>query len=289
MESAAMKIAKALTTEPPAPPIKPPIEPPTPPIPEDTLGILKEILKEIKTMSFAPTKEMLFKYFCYPSDGTRKTLPAGTTLIDFYTGRVTLPDGTIEHLSSSLENYKEWLVHSLFIETNKDIVAQVDPFGKIPVDADDFLLMTWINFKQVYIYTTEDTEVFVEACTNPSAVLHKLMTPVTKTTLPITRTTDSKDLSTGALSKTTALTTRFRLLSVLIHFDAAVSPTVTLTLDSKSGANYDTVLKKNTLAAATDYVFIGGDGYTFEKDDQIKVDVTSVAATAYLTILTEEV
>lgn len=274
---------KSLKVVPAAPPVAPPVFPP------DALEVLKQIHKELKSMSFTPRKERIFTYFTYPLTGERKTVPAGTTKIDFYKGVVTLPDGTRETLSDSLEARKEFLVRSVFVETDKAIKVKLDDYGKIPVDAEDFLLMTWINFKTLWIYTTETTNISAEACTNPEAILRKLKMPSTKTVLPITRTTATQDLSTAALSKTTALTTRFKLLSVLIYFDAAVSPTVTITFDSKDGANYDVILKRNTLAAAQNYVFIGGDGYVFEKDDQIKVDITSVAATCYLTILAQEV
>jgi hypothetical protein len=104
------------------------------------------------------------------------------------------------------------------------------------------------------------------------------------------RTKAEHDLSAGALSKTTELVTKFRLVAVLVHLSAAVSPTITVTLDSKDGAVYDAVIDKQTLSSNTDYALLGGEGeLEYEDGDQIRVDITSVSATAGLTIITEEV
>jgi len=94
----------------------------------------------------------------------------------------------------------------------------------------------------------------------------------------------SADLSVAALSYTTSIARIFRLESISIHFDAAVSPTVTITLVSKEGADYDTVLRKKALSSATDYFETFGEGYNFENGDEIKVEITSVAASAYVVI-----
>lgn len=260
-----------------------------PTLPKDALGILQQILVEMRSMSFTTKDKPIFTYFTYPGTGVRKTVGKGTTSIDFIEGKVELPDGTEEFVSDSLKAHSETQCRSVFVEVSEACKIQLDQYGKYPIDAEDFFLMTWTNFSRITLFTTKNTEIMVEACTNPEAILRKLKMPGTKLILPITRTPATKDLSTGALSKTTELDARFKLLSILAHFDAAVSPDVTVTFDSSDGSNYDTVLKKNTLSSATDYVFIGGDGYVFEEDDQIKVDITSVAASVYLTILTQRV
>ncbi len=263
--------------------------PPVTEIPRDALSILQQILVEIRSMSFTTKDKPIFTYFTYPATGDRKTVGKGTTTIDFLEGKVSLPDGTEEFISDSLRAHLETQCRSVFVEASEDCKIQFDQYGKYPIDAEDFFLMTWMNFSRITLFTTKNTDIMVEASTNPETILRKLKMPSTKLLLPITRTPATKDLSTGALSKTTELTSRFKLLSVLAHFDSAVSPTVTVTFDSSDGSNYDTVLKKNTLSSATDYVFIGGDGYVFEADDQIKVDITSVAASVYLTIFTRKV
>lgn len=92
------------------------------------------------------------------------------------------------------------------------------------------------------------------------------------------------DLNGGAYSGTTSIAGRFRLESVHIHLSAATSPTITVTLRSKNGAAYDTVLASNTLSSDTDYVAVFGSGYEYANGDEIKVDVTSVAATAGIVV-----
>lgn len=142
----------------------------------DIRRLLAEILGEIRSMSFTPREKREFTYLTYPADGTKKSIGKGTMVVDFLAGEVILPDGTKEYVSSSLRAYEEPLMRSVFVETDKEIKVQLDEYGKYPVDADDFFLMTWTNFTRLTIYTTETTEVAVEACTNPEAVLKKVMT-----------------------------------------------------------------------------------------------------------------
>lgn len=250
-----------------------------------------QLLQEL--VNLARREKMLREeivFFTYPRTGGTKTLQAGITSFDLYTGKVTLPDGTENPMSTSLEEHSRKNAHSVYIEADQEITVKVgDAGGEHTVDAKDYFLSTYLSFNKFYVTATEDTKIKFWACTNPEAILKKLKLTAARTILPIARTTDTQNLSVAALSKTTALTTRFKLLSVLVHLDAATSPTITVTLDSKDGVNYDTILKKDTLSSNTDYVFMGGDEYKFQKEDQIKVDITSVSATCYLTILTEEV
>ncbi|GAH19259.1 unnamed protein product, partial [marine sediment metagenome] len=63
-----------------------------------------------------PILDREFHYFTYPSDGTKKLLvKGGVTQIDFFTGKVTLPDGTEEMLSDSLRNHEEPFIRSFMI------------------------------------------------------------------------------------------------------------------------------------------------------------------------------
>jgi len=137
-------------------------------------SLTERMLRELESMSFVPREVRKFTWFTYPPDGTKRTLPKGTTVIDFYTGKVTLPDGTREITSGSLMAIREPLMHSLALETNQAIRVQLDDYGKHPVDANDYLLLTWVNFSRVTIYTDMDTKVAVFACTNPEAVLRKV-------------------------------------------------------------------------------------------------------------------
>ena len=52
----------------------------------------------------------------------------------------------------------------------------------------------------------------------------------------------SQDLSTGALSHTTAYGRRWRCEGVYVKASVSITETVTVTLDSVDGANYDSVL-----------------------------------------------
>lgn len=105
----------------------------------------------------------------------------------------------------------------------------------------------------------------------------------------ILKKTGSQDLGSGALSVATSFGKKWQLTGVYIHFDASCSQTVTVTRDSADGANYDTVLKEETLSAATDFTFKPTEEL-LKSGEEISVGIDSGgSATAYLTIIGKEV
>jgi len=105
--------------------------------------------------------------------------------------------------------------------------------------------------------------------------------------------TFSQDLSSAALSFTTTTPNdkSFRLDSVYLHFSQAVSETVTITLDSKNGVNYDSVIQEVVLVSETDYIFRPQGRSEFDAGDEIKVQCTNtgVAGTVRGGVKTSEV
>lgn len=96
---------------------------------------------------------------------------------------------------------------------------------------------------------------------------------------------DSQDLAAAALSTITTFDRKWRLLSVFIHFSAVCSQTLTITFNSKDGANYDTVLSTQVLVAATDVYIQGESTDIFWKGDELEITITTGgAAIAYVTI-----
>ena len=120
-----------------------------------------------------PIPEREFHYFTYPSDGTKKTVGKGITQIDFFTGKVTLPDGTEELLSDNLRNHEEPFIRSFMIDVDQDVTFWLDNSGKKPIDLDDLHGETYQNFRILYLETTKSTTFFVWACTNPEAFLRR--------------------------------------------------------------------------------------------------------------------
>jgi hypothetical protein len=78
--------------------------------------------------------------------------------------------------------------------------------------------------------------------------------------------------STGAGALATALSpkTPFRLLSVLLHLDAAATQdTFTLAVDAGRGVAYDTLLYSKAMVGVQVVVVPCGEGYDFLQDDEI--------------------
>ena len=91
--------------------------------------------------------------------------------------------------------------------------------------------------------------------------------------------TTSKDLTAGALSYTTSIGRRFRIAQILVHTDVAITETVTITIDSKQGANYDTVLVSWDMVGETDWRFVPDGDTVFYPGDELKVQVTNANTT----------
>ena len=105
----------------------------------------------------------------------------------------------------------------------------------------------------------------------------------------IIKKTDSQDLSAAKLDMTTTFGKDWQLTGVYIHFDGNNSQTVTVTRNSTDGANYDTVLKEETLSSATDFTFKPTEEL-LESGDEITLEVsTGGSTTAYATIVGKEV
>ena len=98
----------------------------------------------------------------------------------------------------------------------------------------------------------------------------------------------SQNLASAPLSYTATFGKRYKLDEVFISFSQAVTETVTITLVSGNGANYNVPLSTVILNAETSYIFRPQGEANYQPGDQIKVQCTNVnlVGTAYVTIKT---
>ena len=102
--------------------------------------------------------------------------------------------------------------------------------------------------------------------------------------------TTSQDLSLAAMSYTTTIGRKFKLEQILFHASVPITETITITLDSAKGANYDVVLRKKSLNAEQDFVFQPEGEINFQANDELKIQCTNANATGvlYVSIRTSE-
>ena len=91
--------------------------------------------------------------------------------------------------------------------------------------------------------------------------------------------TFSQDLSEAALSFTTTIGRNFKVEQIIFHASQNITETITITLDSAQGANYDTRLRRKTLNAEQDYVWIPEGEVNFKSGDEIKIQCTNANKT----------
>lgn len=96
--------------------------------------------------------------------------------------------------------------------------------------------------------------------------------------------------NTDVYIATTTFHINWKLLEVNIHFADAVTDTLKLLRDSNESANYDTLLKSQTLTATTNFVYVSTlDGLNvFPKGDELSIRLnTTQDTTAYYTLIVE--
>lgn len=105
--------------------------------------------------------------------------------------------------------------------------------------------------------------------------------------------TFSQDLSAAVLSFTTTTPgdKAFHLDQILMTFSQAVSETITITIDSIKGANYDTVMQEVVLVAETDFVYRPQGDAILNAGDEIKIECTADGGvgTVYGIVKTSEI
>lgn len=108
--------------------------------------------------------------------------------------------------------------------------------------------------------------------------------------ITLSRKESSQSLAEDALSYTTNFAAKTRIKQILLHSSIAITQTVTISIDSKTGANYDTTLASNSLVSESNYSYLPCPEFILESGDEIVVACTNTgtpAATVYVTILGE--
>lgn len=96
----------------------------------------------------------------------------------------------------------------------------------------------------------------------------------------------SQDLSLAPLSYTAVYGKRYKIDEILVHASQAISETITITMVSRNGVNYNTVLQSVVLVAETDFVWRPQGEANYQAGDTIKVQCTNAntIGIVYLTI-----
>lgn len=102
----------------------------------------------------------------------------------------------------------------------------------------------------------------------------------------------SQDLSAGALSFTTNIAEKFRLLEVLIHISVGITETITVKFNSLTGADYDTIITSLDLSNEQNVALVGGEnmyGVYGEEGDEIDILCTNnnLTGIVYVMVLSQ--
>ena len=101
----------------------------------------------------------------------------------------------------------------------------------------------------------------------------------------------SKNLAGGVMNFTTSIGRRFKLEQIIFRASIPISETITITLDSRNGASYDTILRVKSLSAEQNYVFVPEGQNNFYAGDELNITTAggAVLGTLFCTIKCSEV
>ena len=91
--------------------------------------------------------------------------------------------------------------------------------------------------------------------------------------------TSSQDLSAAALSYTTDYGRRFKLECVYLKASVSITETITITLDSALGSDYDVVLQTYDMVSETSFIWRPQGEMNLQLGDEIKVQCTAANLT----------
>ena len=98
--------------------------------------------------------------------------------------------------------------------------------------------------------------------------------------------------TSGSLSSdytyTTNFSTRVKVSRISIHFSSDYNKTVTLTLDSSKGSNYDVVVYAQKIKNGDDFVLF--QDIVLSAGDELKLDIEAKSGvTAYISVMGEHI
>ena len=141
-------------------------------------GIAKEQLEAFKTIRDIEEEDKALREnvseITYPAGGGEKVIPVGMTVLDLWTGDVSLGDGSEDKLSDSLIALNGLYVRSLYIDCNKKFTVQLDGKSTHTIAADDFFSRKGIQCQRVFIDVDESTKLKFWASTNPDATIEEM-------------------------------------------------------------------------------------------------------------------
>lgn len=102
--------------------------------------------------------------------------------------------------------------------------------------------------------------------------------------------TTFQDLTAAALSYTTTITKACKLDQILFKASVAITETITITIDSAHGADYDPIIKTINLSASSSYQYKPEGEMNLQAGDEVKIQCTNanITGTMYVTVKLSE-
>lgn len=99
----------------------------------------------------------------------------------------------------------------------------------------------------------------------------------------------SKDLGTGVLAYTTNFAADTVIKQVLIHASVKITEDITITFDSTTGPNYDTILAAESLSTEANFAYLPGEDLVLMSGDELLIGCTDTygTGTVYVTVTGE--
>ena len=120
-------------------------------------------------------KEKENVYITYPRGGGTASLDRGETVIDFYTGKVMLPNKTTNDLSDALANTSHKVIRSITILAGAPITISLDGGGEFYTGAttaeSEYFTLSNQSFRYLKIVATTGSWISIWASTHPEGAI----------------------------------------------------------------------------------------------------------------------
>ena len=133
-----------------------------------------DMAEVVRLLAYDHEKNYKIHFFTFPNDGTRITLGAGNTELDFAAGTIKDVNGTVTKMSTSLKVLQKDSLRSIACSGDEDIVLQLDTKDKIYIRANSWFCGTYQEFTRAIITTTANTDFSLLCCTNPEAIVEMI-------------------------------------------------------------------------------------------------------------------
>lgn len=216
-------------------------------------NIFDEAKKTTTLLKAAESRVVDVYFVTIPETGGKREFSKGITKIDFGTGTIINPDGSIDYVSRKLDaTQQKDVMHSISIHSNQDIKFKLDSSGQQTVSASFLFQLPYVTYRTLEIECPDTSNINIFACTNPQATLGNFKVTTISTIQPESTAGDEVEAATWdeIISLQENLNRiRNQIIAITGEEWGTVSNSIVSLFDTTDGHDHDGTDSKKIIAA----------------------------------------